>query len=242
MEFVPERLRGEVARFDITDKSGKVIVEKDKRITAKHIELEQPAPSSSRAGRLPARPRAGQERRRPDTGEVIAKANDEITEACSKSCAKPASGSRPCTRTIWTRVLHLATLRIDETADQTAARVAIYRMMRPGEPPTEDAVEACSSACSTAPSVRPVAVGRMKFNRRVGRDENRKAMTLQRRHPRVIKILVELRNGRAKSTTSTTWATVACVASANWPRTSSAPVCARRAPSRNVWARPRATT
>jgi DNA-directed RNA polymerase subunit beta len=45
MEFVAERLRGEVARFDITDKAGKVIVEKDKRITA-----APRARSSSRPG------------------------------------------------------------------------------------------------------------------------------------------------------------------------------------------------
>ena len=36
-ELVPERLRGEIARFDITTKAGKVIVAKDKRITVKHI-------------------------------------------------------------------------------------------------------------------------------------------------------------------------------------------------------------
>src|SRR4026208_253075 len=36
-EIVPERLRGEVARFDITDKAGKTVVAKDKRITVKHI-------------------------------------------------------------------------------------------------------------------------------------------------------------------------------------------------------------
>src|SRR5215207_11122022 len=36
LEFVPERLKGEVARFDITDKSGKVIVAKDKRVTVRH--------------------------------------------------------------------------------------------------------------------------------------------------------------------------------------------------------------
>jgi hypothetical protein len=49
MEFVAERLRGEVARFDIVDKSGKVIVAKDKRINAKHVrDIEQPASSTSR--------------------------------------------------------------------------------------------------------------------------------------------------------------------------------------------------
>src|SRR3546814_12661936 len=36
LEFVPERWKGEVAHFDITDRSGQVIVEKDKRINAKH--------------------------------------------------------------------------------------------------------------------------------------------------------------------------------------------------------------
>src|SRR5690554_2148512 len=42
MAFVPERLRGEVARFDVTDKSGNVVVAKDKRITVRHTrELEQ---------------------------------------------------------------------------------------------------------------------------------------------------------------------------------------------------------
>src|SRR5512140_738657 len=37
MEFVPERLRGEMARFDIVGKDGKVIVQRDKRITARHV-------------------------------------------------------------------------------------------------------------------------------------------------------------------------------------------------------------
>src|SRR5512139_2727156 len=37
LEFVPERLRGEMARFDVVGKDGKVIVAKDKRITARHV-------------------------------------------------------------------------------------------------------------------------------------------------------------------------------------------------------------
>src|SRR5690606_29423970 len=37
LEFVPERWKGEVARFDITDRDGKVLVEKDKRVNAKHL-------------------------------------------------------------------------------------------------------------------------------------------------------------------------------------------------------------
>jgi DNA-directed RNA polymerase subunit beta len=104
MEFVADRLKGEVARFDITDKSGKVTW--PKRITARHTrELEQSGtkfisvPEDFLLGRVLAKNIVD-----PDTGEIIAKANEELTEACSRSCAAPAcrtfSASTP---TNWTR-------------------------------------------------------------------------------------------------------------------------------------------
>ncbi len=93
-----------------------------------------------------------------------------------------------------------STLRTDETADQWAARVAIYRMMRPGEPPTEDAVEALFNGLFFDPDRYDLsAVGRMKFNRRVGHDELDGTGTLSNRDiVDVIRILVELRNGRGE--------------------------------------------
>src|SRR3546814_17864538 len=82
LEFVPERWKGEVAHFDITDRSGKVIVEKDKRINAKHLRDLEAAkvelvsvPEDFLLGRVLAKGVVN-----PETGEVIAKANDEITE------------------------------------------------------------------------------------------------------------------------------------------------------------------
>ena len=92
------------------------------------------------------------------------------------------------------------TLRIDETADQYAAKVAIYRMMRPGEPPTEEAVETLFNGLFFAEERYDLsAVGRMKFNRRVGRDELKGPATLTNEDIiAVIKILVELRNGRGE--------------------------------------------
>src|SRR5437899_1849147 len=82
-EVVPERLRGEVARFDINDKSGKTIVAKDKRITVKHIrDMEAAglkkisAPDDFILGRTLAHNVVAS-----DTGEIIANANAEITEA-----------------------------------------------------------------------------------------------------------------------------------------------------------------
>ena len=60
------------------------------------------------------------------------------------------------------------TLRADETTDLNAARIAIYRMMRPGEPPTEEAVEALFNGLFFAEERYDLsAVGRMKFNRRI---------------------------------------------------------------------------
>jgi DNA-directed RNA polymerase subunit beta len=81
-----------------------------------------------------------------------------------------------------------------------AARVAIYRMMRPGEPPTEESVEALFNGLFYSPERYDLsAVGRMKFNRRIGRDELTGAMTLSNEDIlAVIKILVELRNGRGE--------------------------------------------
>ena len=92
------------------------------------------------------------------------------------------------------------TLRTDDTPDQYAAKVAIYRMMRPGEPPTEEAVEALFHGLFFSEERYDLsAVGRMKFNRRIGRNELKGPSTLTNEDIiAVIKILVDLRNGRGE--------------------------------------------
>ena len=105
-DVVPERLRGEVARFDINDKQGKTLVAKDKRITVKHIrDMESAglkkisAPDEFILGRTLAHNVINKE-----TGEIIANANDEITETLLASCASPRSRrSRRCSPTTSTR-------------------------------------------------------------------------------------------------------------------------------------------
>ncbi|MCX7165969.1 MAG: DNA-directed RNA polymerase subunit beta [Rhodocyclales bacterium] len=203
-EVVPERLRGEVAKFDILDKAGQVIVAKDKRITVKHIREMAEAgikkiivPDEFMIGRIIARNIVNAE-----TGEVLANANDEITEDL---LAKLAAGGIEQIQTLYVNDLDRgayisSTLRIDETADQWASRVAIYRMMRPGEPPTEDAVENLFHGLFYSEERYDLsAVGRMKFNRRVGRDEIEGAGTLSNEDiVDVVRILVELRNGRGE--------------------------------------------
>ncbi len=204
MAFVSERLRGEVARFDITDKSGKVVVAKDKRVTARHTrELEQSetthisVPEDFLVGRVVARNIVDN-----DTGEIIAKANEELTEVLLKKLRAAGVQDLPC---IYTNELDQGayisqTLRSDETVDEFAARVAIYRMMRPGEPPTEDAVQALFQRLFYNPDTYDLSrVGRMKFNAKVGRDESTGPMVLTNDDIlAVVKILVDLRNGRGE--------------------------------------------
>ncbi len=205
LEFVSERLRGEVARFDIVDpKSGKTIVTKDKRINAKHVRDIEAAgikaisvPEDYLVGRVLARNIVDA-----DTGEIIASANDELTD---ELLGKLRDANVDSVQTLYTNDLDQGayisqTLRTDDTADQMAARVAIYRMMRPGEPPTEESVEALFNGLFySAERYDLSAVGRMKFNRRIGRDELTGNMTLSNDDIlAVIKILVELRNGRGE--------------------------------------------
>ncbi|MDU0810191.1 MAG: DNA-directed RNA polymerase subunit beta [Burkholderia sp.] len=202
--FVPERLRGEVARFDISDPHGNIIVQKDRRINTKHIRAFESAktefilvPEDYLFGRALAKDIIDNE-----TGEVIANANDEITEIVIEKLRKAQIND---IQTLYTNDLDHGpyislTLRIDETTDQTAARVAIYRMMRPGEPPTDEAVEALFSRLFYSEEAYDLSkVGRMKFNRRIGRDEVTGNLTLNDDDIlATIKILVELRNGKGE--------------------------------------------
>ncbi|HEY5720501.1 MAG TPA: DNA-directed RNA polymerase subunit beta, partial [Gammaproteobacteria bacterium] len=98
-------------------------------------------------------------------------ANDEITETL---LAKLREARTARIQTLFTNDLDQGpyvshTLRADDTADMGAARVAIYRMMRPGEPPTEDSVETLFNGLFFAEERYDLsAVGRMKFNLRIG--------------------------------------------------------------------------
>ncbi len=204
MEFVADRLRGEVARFDIVDRSGTVLVQKDKRVNARHVRDIEAAgisfisvPEDYLLGRVLAKNIVDAQ-----TGEVVASANDELTD---ELMGRLRDANVQQIQTLYTNDLDQGayisqTLRSDDTADQMASKVAIYRMMRPGEPPTEESVEALFNGLFYNPDRYDLsAVGRMKFNRRISRDELTGTMTLSNDDIlAVIKILVELRNGRGE--------------------------------------------
>ena len=201
MTLVPERLKGEIARFDIK-RDGELIVAKDKRITAKHIRLlgdmkTVPVADDFLVGRVLAKSVFDGE-----TGEILANANDEITE---ELLAKLREAGIATIQTIYSNELdhgsYIAdTLRIDETPDQLAARIAIYRMMRPGEPPTEEAVDALMNRLFFSEETYDLSrVGRMKVNARFGRNDAEGPLTLTKEDiVDTVKILVELRNGRGE--------------------------------------------
>ncbi len=174
LDLVPERLRGETAAFDIKIKN-KVLVEEARRVTGRHIrELEKAGvetlsvPASYLAGKILAHDVV-----QIPTGELLGKANEELTtekvEQFVKSSVKEI-------RTLYTNDLDKgpyisSTLRADPTRTQFEALVEIYRMMRPGEPPTKDSAETLfHNLFFTTERYDLSVVGRMKFNRRVGRE------------------------------------------------------------------------
>ncbi|NVJ51477.1 MAG: DNA-directed RNA polymerase subunit beta [Gammaproteobacteria bacterium] len=176
LKLIPERLRGETLNFDIKDPKGKVIVEEGRRITVRHIkQMEKQGlelldvPSDFLIGKAIARNIIDEE-----TGEVIAEANAEITE---ELIATLVENNVTSFQTLFTNDLDRGayisdTLRLDPTREPLDALVEIYRMMRPGEPPTKEAAEALfHNLFFTEDRYDLSAVGRMKFNRRVNRDE-----------------------------------------------------------------------
>jgi DNA-directed RNA polymerase subunit beta len=200
LNLVAERLRGEMATFDIKAKT-RVIVEEGRRVTARHIrELEKTGvktlvvPEDYLFGKILANNIVDKE-----TGELLASANDIIDEELLE---KLREADIKDVRTLYVNDLDRgpyisSTLRIDPTTTELEAMVEIYRMMRPGEPPTKDAAQNLfKNLFFSSDRYDLSAVGRMKFNRRVGREELTGEGTLSREDIlAVMKILIEIRNG-----------------------------------------------
>ena len=172
----PERLRGEIAAFDIKGKQNKVVVEKGRRITARHIrQLEKDKISSLQVPReyLIGRPVA-MDIADEKTGELMLECNTEISDENLDVLLK-AGVTR--IETLYTNDLDCGpfisdTLRSDATKTQLEAMVEIYRMMRPGEPPTKESAENLfHNLFFNEERYDLSAVGRMKFNRRLDRHD-----------------------------------------------------------------------
>ena len=171
IELIPSRLRGQTLPVDLKIKS-KVVVEANKRITARHVrELEQAKMSSLKVeddfliGKVLAKDIFNQE-----TGEVLVSANTEIDQSVIEALREASVAE---VHTLYINELDKGpyistTLRADPTSNRLEALVEIYRMMRPGEPPTKDSAEQLFQNLFFNHERYDLSeVGRMKFNRRL---------------------------------------------------------------------------
>ncbi|MGD8829575.1 MAG: DNA-directed RNA polymerase subunit beta [Pseudomonadales bacterium] len=196
-----DRMRGDVASFDITDKDGNVLVEVGRRITARHVRLLEESglkrldvPREYLLDRVTARDLIDEE-----SGEILLPCNSIITEEILDTLLD--RGVKEI-ETIYTNDLDQGpyisdTLRIDSTTNRLEALVEIYRMMRPGEPPTKEAAENLFTNLFFSPERYDLTdVGRMKFNRRLGREDTEGSGILDREDIiDVLRTLIDIRNG-----------------------------------------------
>ncbi|GGP71369.1 DNA-directed RNA polymerase subunit beta [Shewanella algicola] len=201
MALVPDRLRGETASYDVKDTEGTLLVEAGRRITARHIKqlektstTELEVPVEYIVGKY-----AAQDYIDEDTGEVLVTANSEIT---LEDLAKLSLAGIKNIDTLFINDLdhgaYIAdTLRIDSTTNRLEALVEIYRMMRPGEPPTKDAAEGLFQNLFFSEERYDLSkVGRMKFNRRLEIAEDEGNGVLSKEDiVSVMKKIIEIRNG-----------------------------------------------
>ena len=202
--LVPERLRGQQLEFELKGPKGKVLVEAERRITARHTrELEKAGvseievPNEYIIGRTLARNIIDTE-----TGEMHAEANQEITAELLQALREAGVEQ---IETIYTNDIDCGafisdTLRIDSTNSEEEAQIEIYRMMRPGEPPTKEASAALfTNLFFNNERYDLSAVGRMKLNRRLGRDSDEGPGTLSKQDViDVMKKIVSLKNGKGE--------------------------------------------
>ncbi|EPP5335637.1 DNA-directed RNA polymerase subunit beta [Vibrio harveyi] len=203
MELVPDRLRGETASFDI-EANGKTYVEQGRRVTARHIrQLEKDGvdhievPVEYIVGKVASKDYVNEA-----TGEIIVNANQEIS---LEALANLSQAGHKSLETLFTNDLDHGpfmseTLRIDSTVDRISALVEIYRMMRPGEPPTKEAAEALFESLFFSEERYDLStVGRMKFNSSIGREDAQEQGTLDELDiVEVMKKLIAIRNGKGE--------------------------------------------
>jgi DNA-directed RNA polymerase subunit beta len=201
LDLIPSRLRGETALFPISLPSGEVLLEMGKRITARHIKQMEKANIKKLevteeyiTNKCLAHDIIDKE-----SGEVLVEANTEINRSVLEIIKTQGISS---INVIYTNDLDKGayisdTLRLDTTKSQYEALVEIYRMMRPGEPPTKDSAEQLFNNLFFSEERYDLsAVGRMKFNKRVGRSKATGSGTLTREDVLdLLRELIKIKNG-----------------------------------------------
>ena len=201
LKVIPRRMVGKIAPSNIKGTQG-VIIEAGKRITARHIRLIESSkiktlevPKESLFNQTIAEDIVD-----PATGEIAISCNTLIDE---EVLLKLTELKLKEINVLYINELESGpyiseTLRSDSTSNSLEALAEIYRMMRPGEPPTKEAATLLfENLFFNSDKYDLSSVGRMKFNKRLGREELIGKGTLDNGDILdVIKTLVDIRNGK----------------------------------------------
>ena len=201
LKVIPRRMVGKIAPSDIKGNQG-VIIEAGKRITARHIRLIES--SKIKTLEVPKESLFNQTIAEdiidPSTGEIAITCNTQIDEDV---LTKLHELKLKEVDVLYINELESGpyisdTLRSDTTTNSLEALAEIYRMMRPGEPPTKEAATLLfENLFFNSDKYDLSDVGRMKFNKRLGREELIGKGTLDNDDIlEVIKTLVDIRNGK----------------------------------------------
>ncbi len=203
LQVIPRRLMGKIAPVDIVAK-GEVILKKGERISARHIRKIESAKLKTLdlskegiLGQVLAKDLLDK-----STGEIILEANTLIDE---ESMEVLETLNLKELETLYINDLEAGpymsdTLRADATTNEIEALVEIYRMMRPGEPPTKEAATTLFTNLFFNPERYDLsAVGRMKFNKRLNNEVLEGSSILENEDIlNTLKTLVAIRNGKGQ--------------------------------------------
>ena len=201
LQVIPRRLMGRIAPVDIVIK-GELIVKQGDRISARHIRKIEGSklklldmPKEALYGQVIAKDILDK-----STGEIVIEANTLINEE-SLPVLEDLNLSE--IETLYINDIESGpyiadTLRADSTTNEIEALVEIYRMMRPGEPPTKEAATTLFNNLFFNPERYDLSsVGRMKFNKRLGIEELQGDSILSDEDIlNTLKTLVAIRNGQ----------------------------------------------
>ena len=199
LKLIPERLKGTIATDELKIKN-KVIIETGKIFNARHVKMLQEAkieylPISEEYlyGKI-----IGQDIIDQETGEIVVPLNTSIDiENIDLIKKLNLDGFQ----TLFTNEIDNGpyisnTLLIDPSTNQLEAQVEIYKMMRPGEPPTKEAAQNLFTNLFFVEERYDLSeVGRMKFNARLGKENSTEGILNKDDVVDVIKELVNIRNG-----------------------------------------------
>ena len=202
--FDPEAFRGQKLLEPLVDAdTGEVVAEAEAKLTARTVKRIAEKTREVLVGRADLLGRfVAEDLVNADTGEIYAEAGEELGEA--RLAALEAAGiDRLPTLAVdqqngpWLR----NTLTVDKNTNRDDALIDIYRVMRPGEPPTPETAEALFRGLFFDPDRYDLsAVGRVKMNMRLGFTDVADSVRVLRKEDilRTVKILCELKDGRGQ--------------------------------------------